>query len=213
MFKRILFLIVLFVDVMTLKAQKPFTPTTHLGITGGVNISRVAFTPTVKQNPMTSATMGLVVRHVSEPHIGLQMELNFAGEGWSEDADTLGSYKRKLQVLNLPMQAVFIAGSKMLRFAFTIGPYITWIKDEKESIAMDTAFYGTYYEQPLPAKWEFGFTGGLGVEFHTKIGAFGIRAIYSNALTNLFPLNASTFYFNGSRSQILQAGFTYYHKL
>lgn len=213
MLKRILFPFVLFVIAINSTAQDQFKSSTHIGINAGVNISRVAFTPDIDQDPVTAASGGLVIRHISEPHIGLQFELNYGGKGWIEDLDTLGSYKRSLQVYNIPLQAVFIAGSKVFRLAFTLGPYVSWLKDEKETVSVDTKYYRTYYGQPLEGKWEFGFTGGLGIEFHTKIGAFGLRAVYSNSLTNLFPLSASTFYFNTSRSQVLHAGFTYLIKL
>jgi hypothetical protein len=151
---------------------------------------------------------------MSEPHIGLQLEVNYAGKGWIENLDTIGTYKRTLQAINIPMLAAFIAGSKTVRFAFTLGPYVSYLNGEKETISIaKTQYYKSYYEKPLSGKWEFGFSGGLGIELYTKLGAFGIRASYSHSLTNLFPLNASKFYFNASRSQVLFAGLTYYIKL
>ncbi len=213
MLKQILILLVLSLFSINLEAQDLFKPSTHIGINAGVNISRVAFKPSIHQNLLTSASAGLVIRHISEPHIGLQFELNYAGKGWSEDLDSLGSYKRSLQTYYIPMQAVFIAGSKVLRLAVTLGPYVSWLKGEKEAFSVDTSYYRAYYKQPLEDRWEFGFTGGLGIEFHSKAGVFGIRATYSNSLTNLFPLNSDAFYYNASRSQLLHAGFTYFIKL
>jgi len=119
MLKRILYPFILFIIVINCKAQDQFKPSTYIGINAGVNISRVAFTPHIDQNPLTSISGGLVFRHLSEPHIGLQIELNYAGKGWIENLDTLGSYKRSLQVYEIPMLAVFIAGSKVFRFSFT----------------------------------------------------------------------------------------------
>lgn len=213
MLKQILFLLVLSFYSICLEAQDLFKPSTHIGINAGVSMSRVAFRPTIHQDLLTSSSGGLVVRHISEPHIGIQLELNYAGKGWSEDLDSLGSYKRSLQTYNVPMQAVFIAGSKLVRLAFTLGPYVSWLREEKESFSVDTLYYKDYYERPLENKWEFGFTGGIGIEFHTKVGAFGLRAIYCNSLSNLFPLNSDTFFYNASRSQVLNAGFTYFIKL
>jgi hypothetical protein len=214
MLKRILFSVVLLVVLLNLGAQDQFKPSTYFGITAGFNISRVSFTPTIKQKLLTSSSVGLVLRHMSEPHIGLQLELNYGGKGWIENLDSIGTYKRNLQVISIPMLAVFIAGSKTVRFPFTLGPYVSYLKDEKESIAVaDTQYYRTYYLKSLPSNWEFGFTIGLGIELYTKIGVFGIKASYSHSLTNLFPLNASQFYFNASRSQVLFAGLTYYIKL
>ena len=235
MVKRILLLSGYLVIMFSLEAQVTFKPSTHIGINAGVNINRVSFTPTVKQNLLTAASAGLVIRHLSEPHIGLQIEVNYAGKGWIENLDSIGTYRRDLQVIQVPLQAVFVAGSKTVRLAVTLGPYFSWLRDEKETISVpdiqdypyytwlkaekgtivvpDTRHYRAHYRQKLPGSWEFGFTGGLGIELHTKIGAFGLRASYSHSLTNLFPLNDDTFYFNASRSQVLHAGITYFIKL
>ena len=213
MLKRILFQLFISFIALSLKAQDQFKPSTYLGINAGINFARVSFRPSIRQNLLSTVSGGLVFRHVSEPHIGLQLEFDYAGKGWSEDLDSLGTYKRSLQTYHLPVQAVFIAGSRVLRLAFMLGPYVSWMKEEKETISVDTSHFRPYYTKPLEGKWEFGFTGGFGLEFHTRIGAFGLRAIYSNSLSNLFPLNSDTFYYNASRSQALHAGFTYFIKL
>jgi hypothetical protein len=214
MLKRILILLLSSFLIMNLEAQDTFKPSTHIGIHGGTNLSLVSFTPSVNQDLLTSPSFGLIFRHVSEPHIGLQIEINFAGKGWKENIDSIGSYKRNLETLDIPVMAVFIAGSRTLRLAFTIGPYVSYLRHEKETINIaDTLDYHAYYNKPLINKLEFGFTGGFGIELHTKLGAFGIRASYNHSLTNLFPLNVSEFYFSGSRNQVINAGVFYFIKL
>jgi len=211
--KRIVILPVFLLLSCILYARDPlFKPTTHIGIHGGVNFSAVSFNPSLKQSLLTSNAFGIVFRHVSEPNIGFQLEINAAGKGWKELIDSVGSYTRRLETLNIPVTAAFIAGKKTVRFAFNIGPYISYLRDEKETIHMpETASPRPHYMKPLVSNWEFGFTGGLAAEFHTGIGAFAIRASYSHALTNLFPLNRDEFYFSASRSQVIHAGVMYFY--
>ena len=95
---------------------------------------------------------------------------------------SVGTYKRKLETIDIPMMAVFIAGSKAVRYAFTLGPYVSYLRHEKETINIaDTLDYRPYYLKPLENNWEFGFTGGLAVEYHTKLGVFGLRAHIATA--------------------------------
>jgi hypothetical protein len=214
MLKRILILVLLLPLKQSLVAQDPFEPNTYIGLHAGINLSRVSFTPSVKQKLLTSQSFGIILRHISEPHIGLQLEVNYAGKGWLEKLDSIGTYKRNLETIDIPIMAVFIAGSKTVRFAFTLGPYLSYLRHEKETINIaDTVDYRAYYLKPLVNKWEFGFTGGFSLEFHTKLGAFGIRASYNHSLTNLFPLNVKDFYFGGSRNQVINAGISYFIKL
>jgi hypothetical protein len=198
----------------SLVAQQKFKPSTSIGFNAGGSFCRVGFNPPVNQNILNSGYAGLVFRHVSEPSVGIQIELNYGGRGWIENFDSAGTYKRNLKVLDFPVTAAFIIGSKKLRFVFTLGPYLTYLLHDEEKISiMDTAYYKEYYGKELSSNWEYGLTGGLSVEWHTLLGAFGIRAAYCYNLTNLFPLNDEKYYYSGSKMQTLNAGITYSIKL
>jgi hypothetical protein len=214
MIKRVLVHFVFLIVTLNITAQVEFNPSTYLGISVGANLSRVGFKPIISQDLLTSNSFGIVIRHISEPHIGLQFEINYAGKGWIENRDSIGTYTRKLQVIELPVLAVFVAGTKVLRLVVSLGPYGSYLKSEKETISVsDSGYYRPYYNVPLISKWEFGLMVGVGIEVHTKIGAFGIRASYSNSLTNLFPLNVDEYYCRDSRNQVLNVGATYLIKL
>ncbi len=211
-----------------------FKPTTHIGIHGGMNFSTVSFQPRIKESFLPSYAYGLVFRHVSEPNIGLQIEVNSWGKGWKELIDSTGSYIRKINTINVPVMAAFIAGSKSIRFAFTIGPYLSYMRYDKENVELlqkqnfaavtnrtmrynseliyltEGLFKRPHYYKPFASNWEFGFTGGVAAEIHTKIGGFAVRASYSHALTNLYPLNEEKYYFSASRQQVIHAGVMYF---
>jgi hypothetical protein len=210
MFKKIPILVFLVLVISPLDAQKKYDASTYLGLNGGVGLGRVSFTPVINQDAMPVTSFGLVFHHVSEAHIGTQIELNYSSRGWIENLDTLGTYKRNLRMLDLPLMTAFMVGSRNLRLAVTLGPYISFVLSQDEHIQIaDTSDYRDYYQKPLAKGWEFGFIGGVAVEYHTKFGAIGLRGSYFNGLTNLFPLNESDFYYNNSRSQVFQIGLTY----
>lgn len=204
--------VILWISCM-LNARDPlFKPSTHFGIHGGLNFSTVSFKPSIKESFLPSTAFGLVFRHVSEPNIGIQVEINSWSKGWKELIDSIGSYTRRLETINVPVTAAFIAGSKTIRFAFTVGPYFSYLRQEKETIDMPASSpQRPHYLKPLASNWEFGFTGGVSAEVHTKIGGFAIRASYSHALTNLFPLNEDEYYFSVSRQQVIHAGLMYFY--
>jgi len=94
MLKRILLFPMLVLFIPNLGAQDQFKSTTYIGISAGASISRVAFSPVViHQGLVISNSVGLVFRHISEPHIGLQIEVNYTGKGWVENLDTIGNTK------------------------------------------------------------------------------------------------------------------------
>lgn len=203
----------LLIIAFRLNARDPlFKPTTHIGIHGGLTLSTVAFSPYEKQSFLPSEYYGLVFRHVSEPNIGLQIEINSTGTGWKELVDSVGSYTRRLETINIPVTAAFIAGKRTMRFAFTVGSYVSYLRHNEEFIDMPVnPKIKKHYFQPLVSRWEFGFIAGASAEVHTKIGAFAVRASYSHALTNLFPLNQKTIYKSASRQQIIHAGVMYFY--
>jgi hypothetical protein len=199
---------------LNLGAQQNFVTSTYIGANANASFSRVSFDPAINQNWLTTTSFGLIFRHVSEKHIGTQVELNYAGKGWIEDLDTIGTYTRDLQALDFPVTAAFIAGSKKIRFAFTLGPYISYRLHEKETINIaDSRYYRAYYLKPLESKWEFGFTVGISAEWHTAFGVFGARVAYCHSLTNIFPLSSDNYYYAASRSQTLNAGIIYFIEL
>jgi hypothetical protein len=200
--------------ILNLNAQKNFDRSTYIGANASARFCRVSFDPVVAQDILSATSFGLIFRHVSEPHIGTQFELNYAGKGWIENLDSLGTYKRNLQVLDIPLTAAFVAGSKKLRFAFTIGPYFSYLLHEDETINIaDSRYYREYYLKTLESKWEFGFTAGISVEWYTSFGVFGARVAYCHSLTNLFPLSSDNYYYSASRSQSLNAGIIYFIEL
>jgi hypothetical protein len=199
---------------LPLAAQKPRLSDTWIGFHGSGGICRVDFNPRVSQNLKTITSAGLILRHVSEPHIGVQLEFNYTEKGWVENRDSLGIYTRTRQNLDIPVLAAFVAGNKKVRAVVTLGPYISFrLKDTDKIELTDSRYAYVYYGQALDDKMEFGFSGGVALEWYSPIGVFGLRATYANSLTNVFLLDSDTFIYSASRFQLVTAGISYFIKL
>lgn len=199
---------------LPIAAQKPRLSDTWIGFHGSGGVCRLNFNPRVNQNLKTVMSAGLVLRHVSEPNVGVQLEFNYAEKGWIEDRDSLGIYTRSRQNLDIPVLAAFVAGKNKVRAVVTLGPYISFrLKDTDKIELTDDRYAFSYYGEVLGDKMEFGFTGGIALEWYSPIGVIGIRANYANSLTNVFLLNSDTFIYSTSRYQLITAGLSYYIKL
>jgi hypothetical protein len=234
MLKKPLLAFIFILSVLNLAAQKTFAPSTYLGITAGGAFSHVNFNPEVKQNMLGATSFGIVFRHVSEPRVGIQVEFNYAGRGWIENQDSFGTYTRNLTVLDIPVTAVFVFGSKNLRFSFNLGPDVTYLLSDEEKISIVDAEYSPdfyrfvhddqvypngnplymgYYGKPLAQAWSFGFNGGGAIELHSRFGVFAVRASYCYMLTNYYSLKGDVFYYEDSKSQTLNLGVSYMIKI
>jgi hypothetical protein len=165
----------------------------------------MAFDPVIHQHANIGYAGGLVFRYISEPKLGLQIEMNYIQRGWREPRGLLGSYERSMEVLEMPFLTHFYIGKQSrMRLQFTLGPYISYILSDTEKILVnDTSFYRDYYGMPYSQKVEMGFLGGISAALRTKAGIFEIQGNYSYCLTNLFKPGDEEFDFLITRPQTI----------
>lgn len=170
-----------------------------VGVNGGVNLNSASFTPTIKQNSLMGITGGLTARYISEKYFamicGAQVELNISQRGWDElfemedeNGQTIKvpgkTYTRKMTYVDIPFLAHLAFGRERgLQFFVHAGPQIGFLIGESETIEgidMNTlsntqkAIYGVKIQN----KFDYGITGGGGVELRTKKPAvFGRRSL------------------------------------
>ena len=160
-----------------------------VGVNGGVNLNSASFTPTIKQNSLMGITGGLTARYISEKYFamicGAQVELNISQRGWDElfemedeNGQTIKvpgkTYTRKMTYVDIPFLAHLAFGRERgLQFFVHAGPQIGFLIGESETIEgidMNTlsntqkAIYGVKIQN----KFDYGITGGGGVELRTK---------------------------------------------
>lgn len=71
-FKRILLplLILLAIPAIPLSAQRHYIPHVHVGVHGGVSMSRQSFYPSIKESMLNGLQFGFSFRYAEERHVG-----------------------------------------------------------------------------------------------------------------------------------------------
>ena len=154
-----------------------------VGINGGINLNSVSFSPRVRQNNLMGINGGVTARYISEKYFsmicGAQIELNFSQHGWDEFYEDYPElqYTRKMNYLEIPFLAHLAFGKdRGLQFFVHAGPQIGFFLGDSYTISGDWDNYpGLTVEQHDKAvdnRFDYGITGGAGVELRTKAGNF-----------------------------------------
>lgn len=201
-----------------------------IGFNGGINLNSASFTPTIKQNSLMGITGGLTARYISEKYFamicGAQVELNFSQRGWDElfeiadengnpIKDTSRAYTRKMTYIDIPFLAHLAFGNeKGLQFFLNLGPQIGLLvgeSEEKTNIDMNslTNTQKAVYGEKIENKFDYGITGGGGVEFRTKkVGSFLIEGRYYFALSDFYSTTKKDYFARAAHGTIT-VKFTY----
>ena len=175
-----------------------------IGFNGGYNLSRVDFSPTIKQNLQPGLTGGLTLRYTTEKYFSLicaaQLEFNFAQRGWNEmiEDGTNNTYNRTTNYVEIPFFAHLGWGEEErgVQFFVNAGPQLGFFLNDTEHYGYSEEYpwddsyrpnniteqYGREVENLL----EYGIAGGLGMELKTGIGNFIIEGRYFFGLSDMF---------------------------
>ena len=213
-FSGFFFLIVLF----SVNCQENFSQKITLGIRGGVTHSKVYYIPKIGAQPVYAPGGGFFINYFSQPHVGIQLELNSITHGWKDKTDTTGTYSRVMRYLEIPLLTHVEIEVKHVVVCLDVGPYISFFQGQKEkydpnlryNIVTDSVVYGqrNFIGLEPASTFEYGFLAGMGLGVNTKIGQFRIDVRYTNSLTNIFE-KYPTGNFSFSYSQNVFAGLTY----
>ena len=105
--------------------------------------------------------------------LALQTEVLAITKGRKSEDTVLGEFEQKFDYIEVPVTAMFAIGNGPYIFA---GPAFAWDitdDDEDPNIATDRK------------KFDFGITGGLGLQIGAGPGAFLVEGRYTHGLTNL----------------------------
>ena len=205
--KRTLILIALLALGLSARAQYQFLkPELGVGVNQGVNLMpRVGFTPSVEQEFDVRYHGGVTLRYAIQRHFGVQAEVNYSRLGWKEIDDN-GTYKRQLDYLEIPFLSHLSFGRRVTRVIIHLGPEFRFLLHESASGYADG---GEQRSMSIDNRFDFGLTGGLGVEFRTRsAGFFLLEARYNFGLSNLFDDDPGS-QFSRSGNQAILVSFTY----
>lgn len=196
---------------MNMNAQEIFKQQTMLGINAGINASEVYFSPVVNQIPTLGIVGGITFKYISEPHLGIQLELNYTQKGWEEDLDTSNVFNRKCNYIELPFMTHIEIGKKKTKFLINFGPTVSYlISSSKTMFLVDENEMMSYYNTEIDNKIELGLCVGLGVLKSSKIGEFLLEARFNQGINNIFK---SEEVFSYSLNQVLGVKMSYLFSL
>lgn len=190
-----------------------------IGVNGGINMSSVSFSPTVRQKNLMGINTGMTLRYISEKYFkmicGAQLEVNFSQRGWDEFYEDYPElqYTRKMNYVEIPFLAHLAFGKdRGMQFFIHAGPQIGFfISDSSTQSGNWNDFTGITVEQHKKAvenKFDYGITGGAGLELRTKAGNFLIEGRYYYALSDFYKSTKKD-YFSRSAHGVIVAKLTY----
>jgi len=208
------------------EAQRYYSPNVSIGGKGGVTISKMSFSPGVRQSMTTGMMAGVTFRYTEERNFGLIAELNIEQRGWKEDFQELDfQYSRTLTYIQLPILTHIYFGSRKFKGFFNLGPEVSFMLAESTSANFNYADINSVQgfptsnrmtEQlatPVKNKFDYGISAGAGMEFFiNRRNSVLVEARLYYGLGNIFPATkADTF--SASRAMSVQVTAGYFFRL
>lgn len=205
-------------------AQTHYKPHLSVGFKGGMTMSEMSFSPSVKQS-FTDGTAGAVTfRYTEEKLFGLIAEFGWAQRGWKEKFDESPCrYSRALTYLHLPLLTHIYFGSSRFKCFFNLGPEFSYMIADKITANFD--YRDPYHAEGFPSKarmteqlamdvknkFDYGIVGGFGVEFYvTPRNSVTLEGRYYFGLGNIFPAaKADTFSASRNTSIEITVGYNF----
>ncbi len=195
-----------------------------IGINGGVTLSSVTFTPTIKQGNLMGMIGGITLRYTCEKYFksicALQVELNFSQRGWKEDIEdgSGNTYERTLNYLEVPFLMNMGWGKEQrgVKFFICAGPQFNFYLGGTEVYGGEGVWdtsqrpnnVDEQYGKEIENTFDYGITGGGGLDLATSIGHFILEARYYYGLADIFS-NSKKDYFGRSGNSSVIVKFSY----
>lgn len=198
--KKLLIIFLLLATGFGANAQTHYSSNVCIGAQGGIDLSRIFFSPSVKQGWPVNPMLGARIRYIEENHFGLIAELNWVRRGWKENFEGLPfKYQRNLDYIEIPVFAHIYFGGRY-RFYVNAGPQIAFRIGESISSNFDpydiTGVPGfptvnrrnDQLTESVSQKVDYGISAGLGCELNINPrNSVTLEARYYFGLGNIFP--------------------------
>jgi len=189
-----------------------------IGFNAGMNMSKVDFSPRIKQTNQQDATFGITARYMCEKYFkmmcGIQVELNYSQRGWNEliEDGSMNTYNRVMNYVEVPLLAHLAFGkdsrTRGMKFFLNLGPQFAYFISDKENMGgeeWNTSMRpnGVVYQygKEVENKLDYGIVAGGGLELSTGIGHFLVEGRYYYGLGD--------FYHNTKKDEFGRSGHSY----
>jgi hypothetical protein len=179
-------------------------PEISLGIHGGVKASTMLFNPSVKQLDILQSPLspngGLVFRYAEHKVCALQIECNYAQNGWTELYGTPGQnqviYTRRLHYIQIPFLMHLGFGKRNFKAFFNLGPQIGYCIADKHTVSSPGTLQLDGHQHPkIDNPFDWGAAAGLGCYYRVnKVGVFQIEARFNFSLGGVFDVGQLEYY-------------------
>jgi hypothetical protein len=178
-----------------------------VGVSGGTTFSSVTFNPKVVQGTINGLTFGLTGRMTMAENVGLQIELNYAEEGWAEKYEEQPEYryKRRLRYLQFPFHTRLQFGGRTMKAFINAGPQIGYLLGEATGENLNGATPGkvnAQHDMKVSNRFDWGLSGGGGIELRTSIGYFTVEGRYLYSLGDIYPTKRADYFAKASSETI-----------
>lgn len=226
----VIFILITF-SVLPMNGQRIYEPKFYIGAKGGASLSRMSFSPSVKQSFINGTLGGITVRYTEEKIFGLMAELYFVQRGWKENYNEEGQppvgldYQRQLTYVTLPVMTHIYFGNNLIHGFVNIGPSISYMLSEKTKSNFDyynpssvPEFPDTYrpteqLTMPVKNKFDYGLVGGIGMEiFFGKRNSIMIEGRYYFGLGGIYP-GSKKDVFSASRPMSIEISAAYLFRI
>ena len=204
---RLILPVLILLSTLCINAQEDYHPRINLGMNGGVNFSKVNFSPTVKHKQERGYQGGISFTYMSEPALGIQIELNYSQRGWKEVETNGYNYTRELNYIELPFLTHAEIGKNKTNILIHFGPKVSYLHTGNEQIQINET-KPVYYRKDIDNTYEYALCFGLGVNHRSSIGVFQVEARINHGLTGIFS-NSEEDIFSMSQNQTLGITFSY----
>ncbi|MDR1584612.1 MAG: PorT family protein [Prevotellaceae bacterium] len=192
----LLVLIILF--PLTLTAQQRLDKSEkYLGVSAGATGAMVGFSPAVGQDYLLGYNGGFIYRYIADTYVGVQIELNYARQGWHEPAT---DFSRQLSYIELPFLTHVYLGKKS-RFIVNIGPQLGYLINDRKTKTPAESKEVQHVKQAQNS-FDYGFALGTGFCFSVNKNIFQLEARAYYAMGDIYS-NAKTEYFSRSNNMKL----------
>ena len=189
-----------------------------IGFNAGMNMSKVDFSPRIKQTNQQGAAFGITARYMCDKYFkmmcGIQVELNYSQRGWNEliEDGSMNTYNRVMNYVEVPLLAHLAFGkdsrTRGVKFFLNLGPQFAYFISDKENMGgeeWNTSMRpnGVIYQygKEVENKLDYGIVAGGGVELSTDIGHFLVEGRYYYGLGD--------FYHNTKKDEFGRSGHSY----
>lgn len=228
MMRRLFLVVILLIaGIMTLTAQRRYSPNLAIGGKAGMTLSSMSFSPKIDQSMTEGFMAGVAVRYTEERHVGIIAELNIEQRGWREKYDPGDnfSYKRTLTYLQLPLLTHIYFGSKKFKGFINLGPEVGYMI--ASSISADFNYhnidavtgyphgYRTNEQLAMEIKnrFDYGISAGIGMEYVVaRRHSLMLEGRFYYGLGNIFP-SAKKDYFSASRGMSIEVTVGYLFRI